>query len=97
MQKLTKAHYSALGHTISYVAHSLDQGILLQGFDTLQLHAYSNSDWGACLDTQRSVTCYVLLFGNSPISYKWKQQPTVSKSSSEAEYRALSAAASEVT
>ena len=59
MQNPIDAHYFALVHTISYVAHSLDQGILLKGSDALHLHAYSDSDWGACIDTRRSVTSYV--------------------------------------
>ena len=71
--------------------------ILLQGSDSLCLYAYSDSDWGAYLDTRHSVTGYVLLFGDSAITWKSKKQPTVSKSSSEVEYRELSAAASEVT
>ena len=39
----------------------------------------------------------MVLFGSSPVSWKSKKQPTVSKSSAEAEYRALSQAAAEVT
>lgn len=97
MQNPTDAHYQALTHTLNYLASTIDHGILLKASDQLRLQAYSDSDWGACLDTRRSVSGYLLLFGNSPISWKSKKQSTVSKSSSEAEYRAMSSAASEVT
>lgn len=40
---------------------------------------------------------WVILLGHSPISWKSKKESTVSKSSAEAEYRALSQAAAEVT
>ncbi|KAL8117721.1 hypothetical protein AgCh_015554 [Apium graveolens] len=40
---------------------------------------------------------YVLLLGNSPVSWKSKKQSTISKSSSEDEYRATTTASSEVT
>lgn len=73
------------------------QGIILRGKDKLILQAFSDSDWASCPDTRRSVTGYLLLLGNSPICWKSKKQHTVSKSSSEAEYRAMSQAASEVT
>ena len=43
------------------------------------------------------ITGYFLLFDQSSISWKSKKQTTVSKSSSEAEYRAMASAAFEVT
>lgn len=61
------------------------------------MQAYSDSDWAACPSTRRSVTGYVVLMGSSLVSWKSKKQSIVSKSSAEAEYRALSQTASEVT
>ena len=90
-------HHEALHHVLRYLAGSLGQGILLAATDQLTLKAYSDSDWASCPDTRRSVTGYVMLLGSSPISWKSKKQATVSKSFSEAEYRAMSAAASEIT
>lgn len=97
MQTPSQNHYSALLHTLNYVSSTIDQGILLKATDRITLQAFSDSDWASCLDTRRSVTGYLLLLGHSPVSWKSKKQGTVSKSSSEAEYRAMSAAASEIT
>ncbi|XP_056697421.1 uncharacterized mitochondrial protein AtMg00810-like [Spinacia oleracea] len=90
-------HIDALSHTLRYINSTAGQGILLKATDKLTLQAFSDSDWAACPTTRRSVTGYVLLLGNSPISWKSKKQSTISKSSSEAEYRAMSHAAGEVT
>ena len=56
MQHPTEAHYQALTHTLNYVSSTIGHGILLKASDHLQLNAYFDSDWGACLDTRRPVT-----------------------------------------
>ena len=70
MQSPTEHHYQALTHTLNYIAAIAGQGILLKATNNLCLQAYSDSDWGACLDTQRSVTGYIVMFGKSPIRWK---------------------------
>ncbi|XP_021852688.2 uncharacterized mitochondrial protein AtMg00810-like [Spinacia oleracea] len=97
MQSPKLSHQKALHHLLRYVAHTAGQGISIQPSSSLTLQAYCDSDWAACPDTRRSVTGYVMLLGNSPISWKSKKQTTISRSSSEAEYRAMGAAASEIT
>ncbi|XP_048502878.1 uncharacterized mitochondrial protein AtMg00810-like [Beta vulgaris subsp. vulgaris] len=97
MHKPCVSHVQALTHTLRYLNHTTGQGILLKASPQLTLQAFSDSDWAACPTTRTSVTGYVLLLGNSPISWKSKKQSTISKSSSEAEYRAMAQAASEVT
>ena len=97
MQNPRTTHLQALHHVLAYINHIKGQGILLQATPTLTLQAFSDSDWGSCPDTRKSLTGYVLLLGSSPISWKSKKQSTISKSSSEAEYRAMAQAAAEVT
>lgn len=97
MQQPSCSHFSALQHLLHYVHSIAGQGILLKASDKLTLQAYSDSDWGAFPDSRRSITGYLLLLGSSPISWKSKKESTVSESSSEAEYKAMSAAAYEIT
>ena len=89
MQEPRDTHLQALQHTICYVAHTAGQGILMSGTDRLILQAFSDSDWAACPDSRKSISGYVLKLGNSPISWKSKKKATVSRSSSEAEYKSM--------
>lgn len=96
MQHPRECHLRALKHTPGYISHTLGQGIFLTATDHLTLQAYSDSDWADGPDTRWSISGFVLLLGRSPISLKSKKQATVSKSSSEAEYRAMASASAEV-
>ena len=62
----------------------------------LRLHAYSDSTWASDPTDRRSVTGYCILLGSSPLVWKSKKQTAVSRSSTEAELRALATTTSEI-
>ncbi|XP_034223728.1 uncharacterized mitochondrial protein AtMg00810-like [Prunus dulcis] len=68
----------------------------LSASSSLQLQAYSDADWVGCPDTRRSTTGWCMFLGDALISWKCKKQDHVSKSSTKAEYRAMSAVCSEI-
>jgi len=98
LQNTRTSHLQALSHTLSYIQGTTTQGNLLKGSDHLSLQAFSDSNWAACPTSRRLVISYLILLGSSPISWpKSKKQGTISRSSSEAEYRTMAQAALEVT
>ncbi|KAK1412293.1 hypothetical protein QVD17_33424 [Tagetes erecta] len=90
-----ESHMEAANRVLRYLKATPGQGILLPKGGGTNLTVYSDSDWLGCPFTRRSRTGYVLQLGGAPVSWKSKKQSVVSRSSAEAEYRAMAAAVSE--
>lgn len=58
--------------------------------------AYSNFDWAGDTVDRKSTTSYCTFLGGSLISWKSKKQSSVSRSSLEAEYRAMTTTTAEI-
>lgn len=86
-----KQHWMAVKRIFRYLKETVNLGINCQPNST-ELIVYSDADWAGDLDTRRSTTGYLFKFGNVPICWKSKRQPTVALSTAEAEYMALSMA-----
>ncbi|KAM0044971.1 putative RNA-directed DNA polymerase [Helianthus debilis subsp. tardiflorus] len=89
-------HLDAATRVVRYLKTTLGQGILLPKGGGTQLVTYCDSDWMGCPFTRRSRTGYLLLLGGAPVSWKSKKQSVVSRSSAEAEYRAMATTVSEI-
>ncbi|GJW06896.1 ribonuclease H-like domain-containing protein [Tanacetum coccineum] len=88
-------HYSALKRILHYVCGTLDYGLQLFSSTTSDLVAYSDADWAGCPTTRRSTLGYYVFLGNNLLSWSSKPQPTLSRSSAEAEYRGVANAIAE--
>ena len=70
--------------------------MFLSANSSIQLKAYCDADWAACIDTRRSVLGFCVFLGDSLISWKCKKQQVVSRFSAESEYRAMAIVTSEI-
>ncbi|GJW60695.1 ribonuclease H-like domain-containing protein, partial [Tanacetum coccineum] len=82
-------HLSALRRILRYVRGTLDYGLQLFSSSTTDLVAYSDADWAGCPTTRGSTSGYCVFLGNNLLSWSSKRQPTLSRSSAEAEYRGV--------
>ncbi|KAJ4746261.1 Gag/pol [Rhynchospora pubera] len=96
MHSPTTTHWIAVKRILRYLKGTLDHGLLFKTSSPLTLHAYSDSDWAGCPDDRRSTSAFCIYLGSNLISWSSKKQPTVSKSSTEAEYRSLALAGAEL-
>uniref|UniRef100_A0A3Q7IIM1 Reverse transcriptase Ty1/copia-type domain-containing protein n=1 Tax=Solanum lycopersicum TaxID=4081 RepID=A0A3Q7IIM1_SOLLC len=90
-----ESHMEAALRVVRYIKEAPGLGLLMPTDNTTQLTAFCDSDWGACMETRRSVTGYLVKLGEGLISWKSKKQETVSRSSAEAEFRSMAACAAE--
>jgi hypothetical protein len=88
-------HLTAMKRTLHYLRGTLDYGILLRRSASSELTVYTDADWAGCSDTHRSTSGYVVFLSTNLISSSSKRQNVVSRSSVEAEYRAVANGVSE--
>ncbi|KAK6125101.1 hypothetical protein DH2020_041165 [Rehmannia glutinosa] len=89
MQSPLDSHWRAVKRILRYLAGTLDYGLHLKASTKPQLVAFSDADWASDPDDRRSTTGSCVFFGDNLIAWSSKKQRTVSRSSTEAEYRAL--------
>ena len=82
-------HLATLKCILRYVRGTLHMGLLVRLSTALYLVVYSDADWAGCPDTLKSTSGYVVFLGDNLVSWSSKRQNTISRSSAEAEYRAV--------
>uniref|UniRef100_A0A803NLP6 Integrase catalytic domain-containing protein n=1 Tax=Cannabis sativa TaxID=3483 RepID=A0A803NLP6_CANSA len=63
----------------------------------LELTAFCDADWATDPDDRRLTSGFAIFFGSNPIALQCKKQNTVSRSSTEAEFRSLAQTVTELT
>ncbi|XP_060670943.1 secreted RxLR effector protein 161-like [Ziziphus jujuba] len=95
MQSPKKPHLEAVRRILRYVKGTINLGLLYKRGEECKLVGYCDADYAGDHDTRRSTTGYIFSLGSGAISWCSKRQPTVSLSTTEAEYRAATMAGQE--
>nr|BDI54594.1 NBS-containing resistance-like protein [Triticum aestivum] len=91
------AHLQLVKRKLQYLQGTSHYGLQLYKSTDHDPVAYSDADWEGCPDTRKSTSGFCVFLGNNLISWSSKRQPIVSRSSAEAEYRAVANCVAEST
>ncbi|KAJ0764103.1 putative RNA-directed DNA polymerase [Helianthus annuus] len=96
MHKPCQSHLDIALRLLRYLKQNPGKGVMFRKTDNFDISGYVDSDWGKCTMTRKSVTGFGIFLGDTLVSWKSKKQGIVSRSTAEAEYRAMCSAACEV-
>jgi hypothetical protein len=93
----THIHYSHLLRVLCYLRGISTRRLFFPCSSSLQLQAYCDATWASDPSDHHSLSAYCVFLGSSLIAWKTKKQVVVSRSSAEAELRAMALMTTEVT
>jgi histone deacetylase 1/2 len=96
LQAPTDVHWIAVKRILRYLRHTSALGLFIQRSSSLLLSGFADADWAGCPDDRRSTGGHVVFLGGNLVAWSSRKQPTVSRSSTEAEYKSVANATAEI-
>lgn len=96
MQKPMTGHLELINQILRYLKSAPGRGILMKNHGFVDLMGYTDADWAGNPLDRKSTTGFCMFVGGNLVTWRSKKQGVVARSSAEAEYRAMAAAASEI-
>jgi hypothetical protein len=84
----TTVHWISMKRILRYLQGTTSLGLRLSKSSSTSVSAFSDADWAGCPDDRRSTGDFAVFLGSKLISWSARKQATVSRSSTEAEYKA---------
>ncbi|KAG2802744.1 hypothetical protein PC113_g24459 [Phytophthora cactorum] len=95
MENPQEEHWVAVKRIFRYLQGTKTHGICFKPGNKIDFRGYSDADWAGDLADRKSTSGYTFMLMGAPVSWGSKKQSSVSLSTSEAEYIALSLAIQE--
>ncbi|PKA64299.1 Retrovirus-related Pol polyprotein from transposon TNT 1-94 [Apostasia shenzhenica] len=96
MHTPTEEHWAAVKCILRYLKSTILYGLTIHHHTPFTFHAFSDADWGGSPEDRRSTGGFAIFLGKNLVSWTSKKQPTVSRSSTEVEYKAIANANAEL-
>jgi histone deacetylase 1/2 len=89
LQTPTEVHWTAVKCILRYLKHTSSLGLHIQKSSSLLLSGFADTDWAGCPDDRRSIGGHVVFLGGNLVAWSSWKQPTVSRLSTEVEYKSV--------
>jgi hypothetical protein len=89
-------HWTVVKRILRFLKHSIDYVFLIRPSSSTMVSAFSDVDWVGCPDDRKSIGGFAVFLDPNLISWCTKKQKTVSRLSTEAEYKVMAHATAEV-
>jgi histone deacetylase 1/2 len=92
----TTIHWATVKRILRYISGTASIGLAFRKSPSTLVSAFSDANWAGCVDDRKSTGGFAVFFGPNLISWSSRKHATVSRSSTEAEYKSLADATTEV-
>ena len=96
MHQPISSHWMAVKRILRYLKKTSTHGLFYKP-GIISLQGFSDADYGGDPDDRHSTGGYCIYLGGCPISWSAKKHRTISRSSTEAEYRQLAYTTAEIS
>ncbi|GAA0174956.1 transmembrane signal receptor [Lithospermum erythrorhizon] len=97
MHAPTAEHFGLVKRILRYVKSTIALGLIITPSRDFTIQAFSDADWAGFSSDRRSTGGYAVYLGSNIVSRQSKKQRTVTRSSTESEYKALANCSAEIS